>query len=186
MTEEQPPEQLEKQQPEQLKMQPPQQLEKPLPHWRTLLVLDRECEAWKEATSKWLSMDDEVRGRRLMRTASAPSAVKPMRVSGKLQLPYPARKNNFKGARSTYGNDFPFFSPEQMALARPALSRLAGQATAKTPKAVSVLRRENGEVLWQTLVDPTVETRKTARHFGGGLRPYPHISMLADRAAKCL
>mmetsp|Transcript_93198 Transcript_93198/g.221670 ORF Transcript_93198/g.221670 Transcript_93198/m.221670 type:complete len:182 (+) Transcript_93198:31-576(+) len=177
----------------------------PKPEWRRLLILDDECRVWREVTSKWLRLEDEARGR-LLRAASAPVPFRKkedlrgyakkniahkitsdsLRAAGKMQAPArPVRKNTMLSANTTYGSDYSFFSPEQMANAKPPLARLNKDGPA-VPKPDSVLVNTGQEFCWQTLKDPWPTLQKQTGNLKGTFRPYPYMTQAAERAIRCL
>eukprot|EP00439_Symbiodinium_sp_Y106_P071425 s87_g12.t2 len=132
----------------------------PKPEWRRLLILDDECRVWREVTSKMIELlgafgasvvCEDLRGYAKKNIAHKITSDS-LRAAGKMQAPARPVRKNMLSANTTYGSDYSFFSPEQMANAKPPLARLNKDGPA-VPKPDSVLVNTGQEFCWQTLKD---------------------------------
>eukprot|EP00404_Azadinium_spinosum_P038948 CAMPEP_0180644746 /NCGR_PEP_ID=MMETSP1037_2-20121125/48577_1 /TAXON_ID=632150 /ORGANISM="Azadinium spinosum, Strain 3D9" /LENGTH=155 /DNA_ID=CAMNT_0022668471 /DNA_START=1 /DNA_END=465 /DNA_ORIENTATION=+ len=147
----------------------------PLIPWRTLLVTEPECEAWKATTSKWARMDDEKRKSvRRSQSASALSRTGPAAV----------RRIRFEG-KSTYSTDFGGSSSGPSVgngSTSPAKTVRLDEARLRVPE--QLLVKDGGIFTWHKVGDADREHRRQTRNFGGNQRPHPHITKLCDSAAR--
>mmetsp|Transcript_23811 Transcript_23811/g.38903 ORF Transcript_23811/g.38903 Transcript_23811/m.38903 type:complete len:144 (-) Transcript_23811:112-543(-) len=129
--------------------------------WNRLLVSEPECMAWKEATCKWLAIDETHKScQRLPRARARSTSALARPPNSKPQLSKAGQRSLTQETfRSTYSLDFAGRQPVAAAATAPAAQPAAPASRASIRATAS---------------------RRVRSNACGYLRPHPHITKMAD------